>query len=116
MLLNLCLNARDAMPRGGVLRIETRAVTVLAMDAGRPLVPGDYVLCTVTDQGSGMSAEVRQHLFEPFFSTKGPGLGTGLALCYGIIGQAGGHIEVNSEPGRGTAVSVYLLAAPPDSG
>jgi CheY-like chemotaxis protein len=97
VVLNLAVNARDAMPDGGRLSIATR-------DAG------EYVLLTVTDTGCGMTDEVQAHLFEPFFTTKGPGKGTGLGLStvYGIVKQSGGHIEVESQPGMGTTVRVHL--------
>jgi PAS domain S-box-containing protein len=97
VLLNLAVNARDAMPHGGRLSLATR-------DAGK------YVLLAVTDTGCGMTEEVKAHLFEPFFTTKRPGEGTGLGLptVYGIVKQSGGHIEVESQPGAGTTFRVYL--------
>jgi PAS domain S-box-containing protein len=112
VLLNLCLNARDAMPRGGSLVIETSNLTRALGDPAhpQPLPPGPYVVVTVKDQGSGMGAETLRHLFEPFFTTKEGGKGTGLGLSssYGIVKQSGGHIAVESEVGRGSTFRVYL--------
>jgi two-component system, cell cycle sensor histidine kinase and response regulator CckA len=112
VLVNLTVNARDAMPEGGRLLIET-AVEAIGPDAAatRPgAVAGDHVLLAVTDTGLGMSQEVRSHLFEPFFTTKGLGKGTGLGLatCHGIVRQMGGHILVYSEPDQGTSFRIYL--------
>jgi two-component system cell cycle sensor histidine kinase/response regulator CckA len=111
-LLNLALNARDAMPGGGALVIET-AVKRLArpepsIDA--PIPPGSYVMLIVRDTGSGMDADTRAHLFEPFFTTKGPGKGTGLGLStvYGIVKQIGGYIKVESEAGHGATFALYF--------
>jgi signal transduction histidine kinase/ActR/RegA family two-component response regulator len=112
VLLNLVANARDAMPTGGSLRMRTRNVTLTAeAERLQPEVrAGDYVAMDVLDDGVGMSPEVRERIFEPFFTTKPPGAGTGLglAMCYGIVKQAEGHIEVESEPGKGSRFSVLL--------
>jgi len=108
-LLNLAINARDAMPDGGQLLIETECVTV-ASDRSIAVEPGLYVRLTVTDSGVGMTSEVRERAFEPFFTTKGPGVGSGLGLSmvYGFVKQSGGHAELQSEPGRGTSIRLYL--------
>ena len=109
VLVNLAVNARDAMPRGGALTVATRNVRVAPGRAG-DLREGDWVELLVRDGGVGMSAEVKTHLFEPFFTTKprGEGTGLGLATVYGIVHQAGGQIAVESEPGLGTTFRIWL--------
>ena len=114
MIMNLCINSRDAMPDGGILVIECRNTTLdenyckLHVDA----VPGEYVLLSISDNGKGMDKQTLEHVFEPFFTTKktGEGTGLGLAMVYGIIKNHGGHITCASEPGKGTTFRIYLPA------
>ncbi len=117
LVTNLAVNARDAMPNGGVLTIALVPAEVTPTDSVSDLSvpPGVWAKLVVSDTGTGMSAEVREHLYEPFFTTKPPGMGSGLGLAqvYGIVKQHEGHIHVESEPGKGTAFSIYL---PPISG
>jgi CheY-like chemotaxis protein len=115
VIMNLAVNARDAMPEGGSLAFETRSMTLdSAYRADHPnAVPGNYSILAITDSGSGIAPEVMAHIFEPFFTTKGMGKGTGLGLStvYGIVQQAGGFVDVCSKVGSGTTVSVFLPQA-----
>ncbi len=122
IILNLVVNARDAMRDGGSLSLETTEVSIDASPEADPAIelkPGPYVRISISDTGVGMTDEVKQHLFEPFFTTKdeGRGSGLGLATSYGIVRQSGGQIEVESELGKGTTVRIFLprVAAPPPS-
>ena len=111
-VINLTVNARDAMPEGGKLLIECANARLdqSHAEAGDDVTPGDYVMVSVTDTGTGMSPEILSQVFEPFFTTKPVGLGTGLGLSqvHGFVKQSGGHVSLSSEVGRGTTVSLYL--------
>jgi CheY-like chemotaxis protein len=112
VILNLAINARDAMPKGGRIAIKTSNVALSSLDlASSPhAAPGEFVMLSVADNGSGMPPEVLARAFEPFFTTKEPGRGTGLGLAtiYGFVRRARGHIAIDSAVGRGTIVRIYL--------
>jgi nitrogen-specific signal transduction histidine kinase/ActR/RegA family two-component response regulator len=112
VIMNLAVNARDAMPNGGKLTVTTANTTLdkKHLNNFSDMCAGDYVMIAIEDTGTGMSEEVKAHLFEPFFTTKPPGKGTGLGLatCFGIVKQNTGHINVHSELGRGTTFKIYF--------
>jgi signal transduction histidine kinase len=112
-LVNLAINARDAMNMGGVITVRTAALDPDLIGDVRELVPGNYVVLTVLDTGIGMAPEVLDRVFEPFFTTKdlGRGTGLGLSMVYGFVKQSGGHVQIDSAPGRGTMVRLYLPIA-----
>ena len=117
-LLNLCINARDAMPDGGRLTIATRRTDAMPMlREGTEPNPHGYVVLEVTDSGVGMGPEVKEHVFEPFFTTKpiGQGTGLGLSMIYGFMQQSKGFVDVQSTPGSGTTISLYVPVAAPSS-
>ncbi len=115
-LLNLCINARDAMPSGGTIAVTSRNVELLdgnrGLAAGQGLAPGPYVVLTVADSGTGIAPDLLGKIFEPYFTTKEPGKGTGmgLALAYGIVRSHGGTIDVETSPGLGAEFHIYLPA------
>jgi len=112
VLANLCINARDAIADVGTMTVATGKIHFdQAQCSGQSgLVPGDYVILTITDDGCGMTPEILEHVFEPFFTTKkvGEGTGLGLAMVYGVVKQNNGYIDVYSEPGEGTSIKIYL--------
>ncbi len=111
-LLNLCINARDAMPNGGPLLVSTQAITVneLASEGFNNISPGQYVQIQVTDTGTGIPEEIQQRIFEPFFSTKevGKGTGLGLSMVFGVVQQFKGQLQIHSNPDQGTTVRIYF--------
>jgi PAS domain S-box-containing protein len=114
-IINMAVNARDAMPQGGKLVVETRNIVLEAdqSDVQSELEPGEYVQLSISDTGAGMTPEIRDRVFEPFFTTKekGRGTGLGLAMVYGFVKQSGGHVTIYSEVGHGTTINLYLPRA-----
>jgi CheY-like chemotaxis protein len=115
-ILNLALNARDAMPDGGTLTFATARASV-GRELRGELEPGDYIVLTVADTGAGMTADVMEKAFEPFFTTKpsGAGTGLGLSMVYGFVKQSGGHVKIESVEGLGSTITLYLKQAPADA-
>ena len=114
-IVNMAVNARDAMPQGGKLVVETRNILLddEHADFQSELKPGEYVQLSISDTGTGMPPEIRDRVFEPFFTTKekGRGTGLGLAMVYGFVKQSGGHVTIYSEVGHGTTINLYLPRA-----
>jgi PAS domain S-box-containing protein len=110
VVLNLVINARDAMPEGGELVIETASTGSVSLESGPKTIPDQFVVLSVRDSGCGMDAATQAHIFEPFFTTKGQGKGTGLGLAtvFGIVKQSGGHVTVQSAPGKGATFTISL--------
>jgi PAS domain S-box-containing protein len=110
-ILNVVLNARDAMPDGGTVTVRTSRTTI-ALESGGDLAPGDYAVVEIQDTGLGMTPDVAAHVFEPFFTTKNEGgTGLGLSMVHGFAQQCGGTVSISSQPGKGTTVRIYLPAA-----
>jgi signal transduction histidine kinase len=111
VILNLAINARDAMPGGGWLTIETSDMTLPAAPSEvEDFKPGDYVALVISDTGHGMADDVRRRAVDPFFTTKplGKGTGLGLSMTFGFVRQSGGHLVIDSEPGNGTEITLYM--------